>query len=36
MGFVYEHISVAQRAELGVVVAAQQGGYGLVTELARG
>ena len=36
MGFVYEHISVAQRAELGLVVAVHHGAYGLVTELARG
>ena len=35
MGFVYEHISVEERAQIGLVSSAFRGSYGLVTHLAR-
>jgi hypothetical protein len=35
MGFVYQHISVEQRMQIGVVAAMHKGSYGLVTGLAR-
>ncbi len=34
MGFVYEHISVEERAQIGLVASALRGSYGLVTHLA--
>ncbi len=35
MGFVYEHISARDRAQIGLVASAFRGSYGLVTGLAR-
>jgi hypothetical protein len=35
MGFMYQHISVERRAQIGLQVVAQRGTYGLVTGLAR-
>ncbi len=35
MGFVYQHISVEQRAQIGVAAVLHQGRYGLVTGLAQ-
>lgn len=35
MGFVYEHISLEERVEVGMVAALGRGTYGLVTGLAR-
>lgn len=35
MGFIYQHISVEQRAQVGLVATVFQGTYGLVTALAR-
>ena len=35
MGFVYQHISVEQRVQIGVVAAMHKGSYGLVSGLAR-
>ncbi len=35
MGFVYQHITMEDRAQIGLVALLQQGTYGLVTGLAR-
>jgi len=35
MGFMYQHISVEQRVQIGLLVMMQRGTYGLVTGLAR-
>lgn len=35
MGFMYQHISLEQRVQIGLLVAMQRGTYGLVTGLAR-
>lgn len=35
MGFIYQHITVEQRAQIGLMVALYQGTYGLVTGFAR-
>lgn len=36
MGFVYQHISVEQRAQIGIAAVLHKGRYGLVTGLAQG
>ena len=35
MGFMYQHISLEQRAQVGLVATLYRGSYGLVTDLAR-